>query len=159
MREIASIIILAEIKLSNICPMTLSSIKKFLYQAVLSGMVFFITMQIITGITTSGLAVHLFMVLAVYAVANMSVIQLIKFFTIPKNISHLLLTSAVLSFGAIYVMSIFLPGITIGETILDPVSLGIISVNPYVLTPTLTMILAALVSGLLNAVLYWLDSE
>lgn len=139
--------------------MTLGSIKRVLYQAVLSAMVFLITIQVVTGITISGLAVHLLMVLAVYAVANMMVIQLIQFFTMPKNILTYWLTSAVLSLGAIYIMSVFLPGITIGETILDPVSLGIISVNPYVLTPMLTMILAALVSGLLNAVLYWLDSE
>jgi uncharacterized membrane protein YvlD (DUF360 family) len=139
--------------------MTLGSIKKMLYQAILAGMVFFITMQIVTGITTSGLAVHLLMALAVYAAANMLVIQIIKFFTIPKNLFTYWLASAVLSFGAIYIMSVFLPGITIEETILDPVSLGIISVNPYVLTPMLTMVLAALVSGLFNAVLYWLDSE
>jgi hypothetical protein len=64
-----------------------------------------------------------------------------------------------LDFGAFYLMSLFLPGITISETILDPMTLGFVSVNPYTLSPVMTMVLAALVAGLLSAVLYWLDSE
>ena len=138
--------------------MTLGSIKKMLYQFVLSSMVFFILTQLLSGFEISGQPLHWLMMFVVFGASNLLVIQLIKFFTIPKNILTYWLASMILSFAAFYVMDMFLPGITIGETIIDPVSAGIISVEPYIFSPILTMVLAGVVSGLFNAVLYWLDT-
>ena len=122
-------------------------------------MVFYIIASMIPGIEAPTQLIHWLMAFGVFAGANLLVIQFIKFFTIPKNILTYWLAGTMLDFGAFYLMSLFLPGITISETILDPMTLGFVSVNPYTLSPVMTMVLAALVAGLLSAVLYWLDSE
>ena len=139
--------------------MTLGTIKKYLYHILISSLIFYLVVALIPGIVAPTQPMHWLMSLGVFAVANLLVIQIIKFFTIPKNILTYWLASAVLSFAAFYIMSLFLPGITIEETPLKDASFGIISVETYTLTPILTMILSGLVSGLLNAVLYWLEKE
>ena len=139
--------------------MTLGTIKKYLYQIIISSMIFYIVVDMIPGIVAPQEPLHWLMALGVFAAANLLVLQIVKFFTIPKNILTYWVASGVLSFAAFYIMSMFLPGITIEETPLTDASWGIISVDTYTLSPILTMVVAGLVSGLLNAVLYWLEKE
>lgn len=137
----------------------MSSIKSFLYDFVIGSMIFFITTQIMSGIQLSGILTHWLMMFAVFVVANMIVPHTLKFFTLPKNFLTYWLGSAVVSFAAIYAMSLFLPGIIIGETLIDPVSLGIISVNTYTLSADITMVIAGIIAGLFTAILFELNRE
>lgn len=143
----------------NSALMTLGTLKKYFYQIIISSMILYIVVDMIPGIIAPTQPLHWIMALGVFAASNLLVVQIIKFFTIPKNILTYWIASAVLGFGAFYIMSLFLPGITIEETPLEDASFGIISVETYTLSPILTMAVAGLVSGLLNAVLYWLEKE
>lgn len=136
--------------------MNSSGIKKFLYSFILSSMTFYITATLISGIETSDQFMHWFMAFCLFAAANSLIRQTMKFFTLPQNFVTYWIVGSILNFGAIYGMSLILPGIRVGETLIDPVSVGIISVNPYTLTPFLTIVLTAMVSSLFSASLYWL---
>ncbi len=139
--------------------MNAASIKNFLYSFLLGSIIFYITTRIIPGIKVTGTILYWLMAYGVFFLANILVKQVLKFFTLPKNFFTFWLVSAILSFAAIYIMSAFLPGITVGATLLDPVGLGIISINPYTLTPILTMIAGGIVAGFLSAAFYWLASD
>jgi len=134
-------------------------IKKFIYDLILSSMIFYITAAAISGIETSGQIVHWLMAFGLFGIANSLIRQTIRFFTLPRNFITYWIVGTVLNFGAIFGMSLALPGIRIGETLIDPVSLGIISINPYTLAPTLTIVFAAIVSSLFSAFLYWLKRD
>lgn len=136
--------------------MNSSGIRKFLYSFILSSMTFYITATLISGIETSGEIIHWLMAFCLFAAANSLIKQTMKFFTLPQNFITHWVVGSILNFGAIYGMSLILPGIRVGETLIDPVSIGIISVNPYTLTPFLTIVLTAIVSSLFGAALYWL---
>lgn len=139
--------------------MNSSSIRNILYQFVTGSMIFFITTKLIPGVQMSGQFVHWVMAYGVFVAANALVPHTLRFLTIPGNFFAYWLVSAVLSFISIYIMSILLPGILVTSTVIDPVGLGIISINPYTLSPILTMISAGIVAGLMGATLYVLNSK
>ena len=139
--------------------MNTSVIKSLLYNLILGSMILFVVFQLMSGIETSGQIIYWAMMFAVFFVAIVVVPQMLKFFTIPKNFFTYWLTSSIVSFIAIYAMSLFLPGISIGETVIDPVSAGIISIDPFTLSPILTTVLASLLAGLLAATLFGLQKE
>ena len=122
-------------------------------------MIFYIVTKVMTGIQTSGYALYWLMTYGVFFLANQLVPHTLKFFTLSRNILTYWIMTTIVSFAAIYAMSIFIPGIEIGETVLDPVSFGAISVNPYSLSPDMTMVIAAVAAGLFRAVLYSLKSD
>ncbi len=131
--------------------MNSSSIKNFLYSFLLNSLIFYVTTKIVTGIQTSGQATHWLMAYAVFAAANALVPHMLRFFTLPGNFFAYWLMSAILSFVAIYIMSMLLPGIIVRETIIDPVGMGLISINPYTLSPIFTMVAGGLVAGVFGA--------
>ncbi|MEA3357018.1 MAG: phage holin family protein [Patescibacteria group bacterium] len=139
--------------------MNLAKIKNFIYTFLLGSMIFYITTHIVTGIEISGEPAHWLMIYAVFAISNIIARLCIKFFALPQNFIIFWLCSAIFGFCAIYAMSIILPGIQIAETLIDPMSLGIISVNPYSLSPMLTMVAGAAVSGLFGSIFNWLKRE
>lgn len=136
--------------------MNWAAIKRILYDFFINSLIFYAVVKAISGITTSGRVLHWLMAFAVFALANLLVKQTIKFLTLPSNFFTIFIVSSILNFAAIYGMSLIIPGIQIGETLIDPVSIGIISVNPYRLTSFLTMVLASLYAALLSSVLNWL---
>ena len=139
--------------------MNSSSLKAALYTFVLGSMILYTTMNVISGIETSGELSHWAMAFGVFFVGQFLVPRLLKFFTIPKNVITYWIIAAITSFASLYAMSLFLPGITIGETVLDSASIGFVSIEPYTLSPDVTMIIAGLYAGLLSAIFYWLKSE
>lgn len=138
--------------------MTMGSLKKFLYNFVIGSMIFFIVVVLLPGIQTSGMLVHWLMAFAVFNVGLLVVPQTLRFLTLPRNILTYWAFSSLTSFAAIYAISMFVPGLTIHETVIDPVKLGIVTVDPYTLSKDLTMITAAILSGFMNAVLIWLKT-
>lgn len=136
--------------------MDLSGIKKIIYNFILSSMIFYITVTLIQGIQTSGQIIHWILIFGLFGIANALIRQTINFFTLPQNFTTYWLIGTILNFGAIYGMSLILPGIRVGETLIDPISVGIFSINPYTLTPVLTILFAATVSSFFSASLYWL---
>ncbi len=92
----------------------------------------------------------------IFTVANLMVKHLLRFLTLPANFFTYWLAASILSFAAIYGMSLVLPGIRLETTILDSISTGIISINAYTLTPFLTAVLGSVFAGLLSAALYTL---
>lgn len=139
--------------------MNSTGIKKFLYSFILSSMIFYITATLIQGIHTSGQIIHWIMMFGVFGIANSLIRQTIKFFTFPQNFTTYWLVGSILNFGAIYGMSLILPGIQIGETLVNPISAGIFSINPYTLTPFLTIVLTSIVTSFFSTSLYWLKKS
>lgn len=135
------------------------SIKKLLYDFILGSIVFYITTQVISGIQTPNLLSHWLMIFVIFAISNTLVGQSIKFFTLPSNILTNILIGIILNFAAIYGMTLILPGISITETSINPVSLGLVSVNPFILNPTFTMLAGAIVSSFLFSTLSWLQYD
>lgn len=139
--------------------MNMSSIKKFLYTFMISSMIFYITVKMLSGIETSGQLIHLLLAFLLFVIPSILVKHTLRFFTLPSNFLTYLLILSILNFAAFYGISLLLPGIRIGETLIDPVSMGIVSINPYTLTSFLTMVFASLVSALMTSTLYWLKKE
>lgn len=135
------------------------SIKTVLYTFALGSLIFYAATKVISGIETSGEWSHWTMIFAVFFVGQFLVPKLLKFFTIPKNILTYWLLSAITAFASLYAMALFLPGITIGETVLDSASIGFVSITKYTLSPDFTMIMASIYTGLLSALFYWLNVE
>ena len=138
--------------------MNMYTIKTILYNFLLGTLIFYITSQIV-GIETSGIVSHWLMAAGAFVAANLLVPYLLKFFTLPKNFLTYWLAGTIMSIAAFYIISLFLPGITFEETVLEPSSLGIISINSYTLTPFMTMTFAGIIAGLMSAAFYWLQSE
>ncbi|MDD3661464.1 MAG: hypothetical protein PHG63_00165 [Candidatus Dojkabacteria bacterium] len=138
--------------------MTMGSLKKLLYNFVIGSMIFFIVVVLLPGIRTSGMLLHWLMAFAVYNVGLLIVPQTLRFLTLPRNFLTYWVFSAVTSFASIYAISMFVPGLTIHETLIDPVKLGIVTVDPYTLSKDLTMIAAAVLSGFMNSALIWLKT-
>jgi uncharacterized membrane protein YvlD (DUF360 family) len=120
-------------------------------------MIFYITTKVMNGIQTSGVVTHWLIAYAVFSAANLLVPQFIRFFTIPSNLLTFWLMSALMSFIAIYLMSALLSGIEVGETNLNQIGLGIISINLQNLTPLLTMVVAGIFAGTFSTLLHWLN--
>jgi hypothetical protein len=136
-----------------------STIKGILYSFVTGSMIFFITTKLIAGIQMSGQFMHWIMAYAVFVAANALVPHLLRFFTLPGNFFAYWIMSALMSFIAIYVMSLILPGVLVVSTVIDPVGLGIISINPYTLSPIFTMVAGGVVAGLMTASIYTLKDD
>ncbi|MBN2100633.1 phage holin family protein [Candidatus Dojkabacteria bacterium] len=134
--------------------MNSSSIKSLLYQILLSSLILYVTFNVFSGIQTSGEIIHWLLAFALFGVAGFLVKQTLKFFTLPSNFFTYFLASALIGFGAIFAMSMFLPGIQIGETLIKQKSLEFISINSYTLSPVFTMIAASAFSALLSASFY-----
>ncbi len=135
------------------------SFKKILYDFIFGAMVFYITTQIITGIQTPILLSHWFMIIVIFGLSNTLVEQTIKFFTLPENIFMDIIIGTILNFAAIYGMTIIIPGISVAETYIDTVSLGIVSINTFTLSSTFTMIAAAFVTSTIYASINWLQYD
>lgn len=120
---------------------------------------FYIMTQIVTGIQTPILASQWVVIFAVYALSNMLVSQTIIFFTLPNNIITNVLIGTVLNFAAIYGMTLIVPGISVAETTIDPMSIGVLTINPFTLSPTFTMIAAGFVSSIIYSVINWLQYD
>lgn len=135
------------------------SFKKLLYDFIFGAMVFYLTTQIITGIETPILLSQWIMIFAIFALSNMLVSQTITFFTLPDNVLTNIFIGTILNFAAIYGMTLILPGIIISETVIDPVSLGIVTINPFTLSPTFTMISAGFVSSTIYSLINWLQYD
>lgn len=139
--------------------MNAATIRKFLYNFLIGSMIFYITSNIVSGINISGEIVHFLIATLIYVVANQLVRHVIKFLNMPLNPFTFWLTSFVLSFGAFYLISMISPGVIIQQTVIDPVSLGIVSIEPYTLSPELTMAYAALISSLISLAFFWLSRD
>lgn len=134
-------------------------IKSILYNFIVFSMIFYVTTRIINGIHTSGQIHHLLLAFALFTLANLLIPHMLRFFTFPTTFFTYFLMSLILSFAAIYLMSLFFPGIDVGTTSIDPVGVGIVSVNPVTLTPIMTMVAGGAVAGFLSALLYWLNRD
>ncbi|MBN1618250.1 phage holin family protein [Candidatus Dojkabacteria bacterium] len=139
--------------------MNMSTIKSFLYNFILGAMIVFITFNILDGVQTSNNIVHWLLIYLVFCLANLLVKHTIKFLTLPTNFLSYFLIGSLLSFGAFYLMDIFLPGIKFGSTLVNPFSTGIFSINPFTLSPILTMLVAGIISGLFSSLFFWLGKE
>lgn len=135
------------------------SLKKILYDFIFGAMVFFVTTQILTGIETPELITHWLMTFSIFALSNMLVAQTITFFTLPNNVLTNIVIGTILNFAAFYAMTLILPGISVADTTIDPISFGIVTVNPFTLSSTFTMIAAGLVSSTIYSVLNWLQYD
>lgn len=138
--------------------MNIRTIKAFLYSYLLGLIIFYITTQLVET-EMSGMLTHWLMASSLFAVATMATPHLLKFLTLPKNFFTYWLAGTIVSIAALYAISLFLPGISFQETVLEASSLGIVSINPYTLTPFMTMTFAGIIAGLLSAVFYWLQPE
>jgi hypothetical protein len=139
--------------------MSPSSLKSTLYTFALGSLILYTTTTAISGFEMPILWSHWLMAYGVFFIGQFLVPRLLKFFTIPKNLLTFWVLSAITSFASIYAMSLFLPGIMVGETVLDAASIGFVSINPYTLSADFTMIIAGVFAGLLSALFYWLRTE
>jgi uncharacterized membrane protein YvlD (DUF360 family) len=110
----------------------------------------------IEGFRTSDQLSHWIMMCVLFSIALSLTKPLIKFLTLPTKFFFYWIVGAALSFGAFYGMKFLLPGISFSETVIDGKSLGIVSINPATLSPTLTMIIGSLYASAVKSVLYWL---
>ncbi len=136
-----------------------STLKSALYTFALGSLIFYTTAHAVNGIEMSGEVSHWAMAFGVFFVAQFLVPKLLKFFTIPRNILTYWAFSALTTFASLYAMSLFLPGVTFTETVINSASFGFVSINEYTLSPDITMILASLYAGLLSALFYWLKKS
>lgn len=135
------------------------AVKKILNTFFLGSMIFFVTVTVLSGIQTTGQLSYWIIAFGFIFAANLLVPQVLKFLTLPRNFLTYWLMSATANFAAIYAISMLVPGFVMGETIVNPMSTGIVSVNPYTLSADVTMIFAGLISGLLNTIFYLLERE
>jgi len=135
------------------------SFKKLLYDIIFGAMVFYITTQLISGIQTPILISHWIMIIAIFGLSNNLVGQTIKFFTISSNLFSKIFVGTILNFAAIYGMTIIVPGIVISDTYIDTVSIGILSINPFTLSSTFTIIAAAFITSTIYAIIDWLQYD
>lgn len=139
--------------------MNVSKLKYWLYNFVLGSMIFYIVTSTMSGIITSGEVLHWLGAYAVFTLLNLLAEHTLKFLTLPTNFFTYILASTLLTLVSFYIISIFLPGIRFGPSVLDPVSIGIISINPVTLSSTMTMVVGALFSGFFWGLFYWLSSD
>ena len=135
------------------------SFKKLLYDLVFGAMIFYITTQLVSGIETPILIINWIMITVIFGISNTLVGQTIKFFTIPNNLITNILVGTILNFAAIYGMTMIIPGLTVSDTYVDTVSIGILSVNPFTLSSTYTIIAAALISSIIYSLVDWLQYD
>jgi uncharacterized membrane protein YvlD (DUF360 family) len=139
--------------------MDAASIKKFIYNLIITSMIFYIVAKTVSGIETSDQLMHWIMMVGAYSIALALIKPILKFLTLPSNFLFHWLVGTVLGFGAFYAMTMIFPGIRITDTLIDGKSIGIISINPTHLSPIFTMVLGGAYGSFINTLLYWLKKS
>lgn len=127
--------------------------KKFFFSLLLNILVYSFVFNLLSGVS---LPKDPFYLVATYIALSIGIMlqkPVLKFLTVKINLLTYWLSASLISFGVLYLLVTFMPGLEIAETVVKEMSFGAIKVESFKLDIMLTMIASVLVAGLISGIM------
>lgn len=133
--------------------------KKNIHDIIIHIFIFWIVTNIFTGITVKQEIIGYILTGGIYGIIMLSVVPLIKFFTFPFKFISILLISVLVSLIIFFMLNFFFPYVDFKDGTIWGFSKGIINLSSIKLTMMSNVFWGGFVSGILSALIVWLNKK
>lgn len=127
--------------------------KKFFFSLLLNILVYSFVFNLFSGISLPRDPFYLVITFIALSIGIMLQKPVLKFLTVKINLITYWLAASLISFGVLYLLVTFLPGLEIVETLVNEMSFGAIKIESFKLDIMLTMIFSVIVAGLISGIM------
>jgi len=128
------------------------NIKKIIYEILLSALIFTFVVEVVKGVVMPTNLAYLILTMVVIAVAIVLHYSILRFLTIRRTFFSEWISVSILVFIAIYLLDLVMPEFRVEGYQLATQNLGFIILSSITLTEIATMIVVAVLTGLMKSI-------